>query len=101
MLQIAAITVEASPLRFVPTRRFAAYYLQLWDTLTGGSRRLAIQADSEVRRATQTRRSGPRNPQNPGVPGETLESPAILESRLSRPRARCRARAFDGAREGG
>jgi hypothetical protein len=51
---------------------------RLWDTLTQGSRRLAVQADSELRRRFPDRKLRPLQSAEPSVPDEPLAQPGWL-----------------------
>jgi hypothetical protein len=51
---------------------------RLWDKLTEGSRRLAIQADSELRRRHPGQKIRPLQSAEPSVPGEPLAQPGWL-----------------------
>jgi hypothetical protein len=51
---------------------------RLWDKLTEGSRRLAVQADSELRRRHPDQKIPPLQSAEPGVPGEPLSQPGWL-----------------------
>jgi hypothetical protein len=48
---------------------------RLWDKLTEGSRRLAVQADSELRRRHPDQKVQPLRSAEPSVPGEPLSRP--------------------------
>ena len=50
----------------------------LWDKLTQGSRLLAVQADSEIRRRYPDRKIRPLESAEPKVPGEALPDPGGL-----------------------
>jgi conjugative relaxase-like TrwC/TraI family protein len=50
----------------------------LWDKLTEGGRRLAVQADSELRRRHPDRKIRPLESAEPGVPEEPLAQPGWL-----------------------
>ncbi len=51
---------------------------RLWDKLTEGNRRLAVQADSELRRRHPDRKIRPLESAEPSVPGEPLSQPGWL-----------------------
>jgi hypothetical protein len=51
---------------------------RLWDKLTEGSRHLAIQADSELRRRHPDQKIRPLRSEEPGVPDEPLSQPGWL-----------------------
>lgn len=51
---------------------------RLWDKLTEGSRRLAVQADSELRRRYPDRKIRPLESAEPTVPGEAVSRPGWL-----------------------
>jgi hypothetical protein len=51
---------------------------RLWDKLTEGSRRLAVQADSELRRRHPGQKIRPLQSAEPSVPGEPLSQPGWL-----------------------
>jgi hypothetical protein len=51
---------------------------RLWDKLTEGSRRLAVQADSELRRRHPDQKIQPLHSAEPSVPGEPLSQPGWL-----------------------
>jgi hypothetical protein len=51
---------------------------RLWDKLTEGGRRLAVQADSELRRRHPDRKIRPLESAEPSVPGEPLSQPGWL-----------------------
>ena len=50
----------------------------LWDKLTQGSRQLAVQADSEIRRRHPDQKIKPLESAEPKVPGEALPDPGWL-----------------------
>ena len=50
----------------------------LWDKLTQGSRQLAVQADSEIRRRYPDRKIKPLESAEPKVPDEALREPDWL-----------------------